>query len=145
MWQQLFGLTNAAALVGWAVLLLGPRRWVPVVRYAVVGFLCTVYVALLVALLAGWIDPVRDGPAAPLTDYSVRGLRSLFASDGGIVVGWTHYLAFDLFVGCWIADDADRRGVGRIAQAPVLLLTLMAGPAGPLAWMLLRRTALRGR
>ena len=133
MWQQLFGLTNAVALVGWAVLLLGPRRWFPVARYGAVGLLCAVYLALFVALLAGWVDPVRDGPTPPITDYSVKGLRALFASDGGVVVGWTHYLAFDLFVGCWIAERADARGVSRWVQAPLLLLTFMAGPAGLLA------------
>lgn len=138
MWQQLFGLTNVAALVGWALLLVGPRRVVPVIRYAVVGFLCTIYVALFIGLLKGWLDPVRDGPAPPF-DYSVAGLRAQFASDGGIVIGWTHYLAFDLFVGCWIADKADGRGIGRLAQAPVLLATFLAGPFGLLVWMLIAR------
>jgi hypothetical protein len=139
MWDQLFGVTNLAAVVGWLALLLGPQGWRPVVRYAVVGFLCAVYVLIFTALLAGWVDPVRDTPPGSLTDYSVRGLRNLFASDGGIVVGWTHYLAFDLFVGCWIADKADQRGVGRLARAPILFLTFMAGPAGLLAWFVVQR------
>ena len=142
MWQQLFGLTNVVALVGWAVLLFGPRRWLPVARYAAVGLLCVIYVALFVGLTSGWLDPVRDGPAGAF-EYSVAGLRRQFASDGAIVIGWTHYLAFDLFVGCWIAEDADRRGVRRWWQAPVLLLTFLAGPAGLLLWFALSR--LRGR
>jgi hypothetical protein len=141
VWEQLFSLTNAASLVGWAVLLLGSRRWLSVTRYAVVGFLCAVYVLLIVCLVAGVVDPVRDGPAPSILDYSVRGLRALFASDGGIVIGWTHYLALDLFAGCWIAEDADRRGVGRVAQAPVLLLTFFAGPLGLLIWFVWRRLA----
>ena len=143
MWDQLFGLTNLAALVGWAVLLAGPRRWLPLVRYAGVGFLCTIYFVLFAPLIGGLVDPVRDGAAPALSDYSVRGLRALFASDGGIVIGWTHYLAFDLFVGCWIAEKADGRGVGRLAQVPVLLLTFMAGPAGLLAWFVVQRTRRR--
>ena len=140
MWDQLFGVTNLAALSGWAMLLVGPRRWLPIVRYAVVGFLCAVCVLLFVGLSSGLLDPVRAGPAPSLADYSVRGLRALFASDGGIVVGWTHYLAFDLFVGCWIAEKADARGVGRVAQAPVLLATFMAGPLGLLTWFIVQRT-----
>lgn len=132
MWQQLFELTNAVALVGWTLLLLGPRRWLRWARYGAVGLLCATYVALLIALLAGWIDPGRTGPAPPF-QYSVAGLRAMFASDSAIVVGWTHYLAFDLFAGCWIAERASGRGVSRWVQAPVLLLTFMAGPAGLLA------------
>lgn len=139
MWQQLFGLTNAIALVAWAALLLGPRRWLPSICWAGVGLLCAVYAGLLVALLSGWVDPVRDGPAPAMTDYSVRGLRALFASDGGIVVGWTHYLALDLLAGTWIAEEADRRGVGRLTQAPILLLTFLAGPIGVLVWLVLSR------
>lgn len=140
MWQPLFGLTNAVALVAWALLIFGPRRCLPALRLAGVGLLCATYVALLVALVAGWVDPVRaPGAAASLTDYSVRGLRALFASDGVVVVGWTHYLALDLFAGCWIAEQADRRGVSRVVQAPVLFLTFMAGPAGLLLWFLLSR------
>lgn len=140
MWQQLFGLTNAVALVGWLLLVFAPRRRVlPVVRYGAVGLLCAVYAVLLVALVARWIDPVPGpGAVAGMSEYSVRGLRSMFASDGAIVVGWTHYLAFDLFVGCWIAEDADRRGIGRIAQAPILLLTFLAGPMGLLTYYVAR-------
>ena len=89
---------------------------------------------------AGW--PIRfalAGFAAPdLSDYSISGLRALFMSDAGIVIGWTHYLAFDLFVGTWIARDADGRGVGRIVQVPFLFVTLMAGPIGLLAWLIVR-------
>lgn len=140
MWQQLFGLTNGVALVAWALLILGPRRWLPAVRYAGVGLLCAAYVVLVVMLAGGLVDPVREpGTSGNLTGYSVRGLRALFASDGGIVLGWTHYLAFDLFAGSWIAEQADRRGFGRLAQAPVLLLTFLAGPAGLLLWFLLSR------
>ena len=62
MWDQLFGVTNLAALGGWAVLLAGPRRWLPWVRYAVVGFLCAVYVLLFAGLVSGLLDPVRAGP-----------------------------------------------------------------------------------
>lgn len=145
MWQQLFGLTNAVALIGWLLLILAPRRVLPPVRWAGVGLLCAIYVVLLAALMGGLVDPVREaGAPANFSDYSVRGLRALFRSDGGIVVAWTHYLALDLFVGCWIAEEADRRGLGRVAQAPILFLTFMAGPAGLLLYYLVA-VSRRGR
>jgi hypothetical protein len=144
VWQQLFGATNAVALVAWALLIAGPRRdWSrTAVLHAGAGLLAAIYAVLLVLLVAGLVDPVRDGPAPPLADYSVRGLRALFASDGGIVVGWTHYLALDLLTGWWIAGEADARGWRRGWQAPLLLLTFLAGPLGLLLHLLLRgRTA----
>lgn len=142
-WQSVFAITNAVALAGWLLLLLAPRRplTLSLVLYAGVGLLCLTYSALLVALVGGLVDPVRaPGAAASMTDYSVRGLRALFASDGGVTVGWTHYLALDLFAGLWIARDADGKGVGRVLQAPVLLLTFLAGPFGLLTWLALRGT-----
>ena len=90
-------------------------------------------------------DPARvAGAAVPdLTDYSIAGLRALFMSDGGIVLGWTHYLALDLFVGLWIGRDADAKGFSRLAQVPVLFATLMAGPIGLLVWLAVRERRAR--
>ena len=70
-------------------------------------------------------------------------MRTLFGSDAGLTLGWTHYLAFDLFVGLWIARDADPKGISRIIQAPVLLATFLVGPVGLLVWLIVREPAAR--
>lgn len=141
-WDWLFALTNLIALAGWLALALLPRRE-PVlagVLWAGVALLCLAYAVMFVGLMGGFADPVRDaaGPAPPFK-YSVDGLKSVFAARGAIVLGWTHYLAFDLFVGLWIARDADAKHVSRPLQVPFFFVTLMAGPIGLLAWLLLRR------
>ena len=147
MWQSLFVLTNVVAFACWAMLAFLPRR--PIVMASVlffgVGMLCLVYAGMFVTLFGGLADPVRVAGASPpdLTDYSVPGIRALFMSDGGIVLGWTHYLAFDLFVGQWIARDADNKGFNRLVQLPFLFLTLMAGPIGLLAWLMVRERRAR--
>ena len=151
-WPALFTLTNAVAFLAWALLVFGPRgaKTGAFILYLGVGLLCLAYTAMFVALFGGLADPVRVGGAGQpdLTHYSIEGLRALFMSDGGIVLGWTHYLAFDLFIGQWIAKDADYKGFSRIAQAPVLFFTLMAGPIGLLIWLVVRerraRNAARG-
>lgn len=146
-WPAIFVATNAIALAGWAALVFLPRR--PAVHslilYAGVAILCLAYAAMFVALFGGLADPGRvAGAVEPdLTDYSIEGLRALFMSDGGIVLGWTHYLAFDLFVGLWIGRDADAKGFSRLAQLPVLFLTLMVGPIGLLTWLLVRERRAR--
>jgi len=148
MWQTLFSFTNVVALAAWALLLLAPRKPAPLalVLYLGVGLLCAVYAATFVALFGGFADPVRDAGVPPpgLSDYSVEGLKPFFRSDGGIVVGWTHYLALDLFTGLWIARDADGKRFSRLAQAPVLLLTFLAGPLGLLLWLVARERRARG-
>jgi hypothetical protein len=149
MWQSLFVLTNVVAFACWAMLVFLPRR--PIVMASVlffgVGMLCLVYAGMFVALFGGLADPIRIAgtPAADITNYTLPGLRALFMSDGGIVLGWTHYLAFDLFVGQWIARDADNKGFHRLAQLPFLFTTLMAGPIGLLAWLMVRERRARAQ
>ncbi len=148
-WQSVFAVTNRIALVGWLLLLVAPRRPITLslVLYAAVGLLCLIYTVLFLALIGGFVDPVQaPGVQANLvTDYSVQGLRGFFASDGAVTVGWTHYLALDLFAGLWIARDADGKGVGRLVQALVLLATFLAGPRGLLIWLIAREPLARRR
>ena len=141
-WDLIFSLANAVALAGWILLAVLPRRplVLSTVLYLGVGLLCLVYFLLFIVSIGGLVDPHRlpGTPEPNLLDYSIAGRRPLFLSDGGIVIGWTHYLAFDLFAGLWIARDADAKGIGRLVQLPFLFMTLMAGPIGLLAWLSFR-------
>jgi hypothetical protein len=146
-WGTLFSLTNVVAIVGWAALAFLPRRpaVLSMILYTAVGLLCLAYLAMFVAAFGGLADPRRlAGVGEPdLLDYSISGLRALFMSDAGIVIGWTHYLAFDLFVGLWIARDGDSKGFSRWVQLPFLFLTLMAGPIGLVTWLVVREKRAR--
>jgi hypothetical protein len=98
------------------------------------------YATGLIGVVSGLIPNPQGGGA----DFStIAGVRSIFASDAGVTIGWTHYLAFDLFVGLWIARDGDAKSISRWAQAPVLFATLMAGPLGLLVWLGLREPIAR--
>jgi hypothetical protein len=149
MWSFLFTLTNVIAFAAWAMLAFLPRK--PMVMATVlffgVGLLCLAYAVIFVLLFGGIADPARvAGATMPdLTNYSIAGLRALFMSDGGIVLGWTHYLAFDLFIGQWIARDADNKGFHRLFQLPFLFLTLIAGPIGLLLWLAVRERRARAQ
>ncbi|MFM5884536.1 MAG: ABA4-like family protein [Novosphingobium sp.] len=146
MWPTLFTFTNAVAVIGWAALLFLPRAALvrSTVMYAGVGLLCLTYGVIFALLVSGSADPgLVAGADGAIKDYSIAGIRALFQSDGGIVLGWTHYLAFDLFTGLWIAADADNKGFGRISQAPFLIATFLAGPIGLGAWLLIRERRAR--
>jgi hypothetical protein len=75
---------------------------------------------------------------------SLAEVRRLFDVPGLLAAGWLHYLAFDLFVGAWIAERAGALGIPHLLVLPLLLLTFMFGPAGLLAFALLR-AVWRGR
>lgn len=144
MWDNIFSAANLIALAMWAVLIFLPRTpaLLSLVLYAGVGLLCLAYAAGIIGLTTGLLDP-DGGEAAPLDFGSIDSVRALFASDGGLTIGWIHYLAFDLFAGLWIARDADAKGFGRLIQIPVLLITLMAGPLGLLIWLMIRERRAR--
>lgn len=125
-WNGLFSVMSSAALLGWAVLIVAPRHWRTLAllpRYAVPGAIALIYVALIGAYFA----------SAGGGFGSIAEVRRLFASDPVLVAGWGHYLAFDLLVGTMLAERMDRAGVGRLLQAPVLLMIFLFGPAG---WLL---------
>ena len=60
MWQALFDITNAIALIGWALLILLPRREsvIYTVLYGAIGLLCATYLVMLVALVGNLVDPI---------------------------------------------------------------------------------------
>lgn len=135
-WATLFTLANLFALLAWIVLILGPRREAvfAILGEAVIGLLCFCYAVLLIYLMV-FASGSAEGP-----DFStIEGVQSIFATDAGIVLGWVHYLAFDLFVGLWIARTSDDIGLSRLAQAPILLATFLFGPFGLLIFLIVRR------
>ncbi len=142
-WATLFNAVNLLAMLAWAALILLPR-WpalLSAVLYLGVGLLCLIYATGLIGLLTGFLpNPGGSGGA----DFStIAGVRAIFATDAGVAIGWTHYLAFDLFVGVWIARDGDAKRIARLVQAPILLATFIAGPLGLGLWLLLREPAAR--
>lgn len=143
-WGLVFIAVNIVALIAWVMLIFLPRApaILSAVMYAGVGLLCLVYAVGLIGIVAGLI-PNDGGGEFDFT--SIEGVRAIFASDGGVTVGWTHYLAFDLFVGLWIARDADAKHFARLLQAPILLATLMAGPLGLFVWLVVRERRARGQ
>ncbi|MBS0482211.1 MAG: DUF4281 domain-containing protein [Proteobacteria bacterium] len=147
MWPALFTFTNGLAIVAWLALLLLPR--IALVRSAImfagVALLCLIYTVCFALVVSGSVDPVvTAGAGAVKSGFgSIPEVRAIFASDGGVVIGWTHYLAFDLFTGLWIAADADNKGYGRLIQVPFLAATFIAGPIGLFFWLLVRERRAR--
>ena len=131
--EQLFSVLNLVAMAGWLPLVFLPgRRWATaVVPVVVPALLAVVYVALVIVALPG-----SDGGFS-----SLAGVRTLFDNPWGLLAGWAHYLAFDLFIGGWEVRDAQRRGVPHLLVVPALVLTFLFGPAGLLLYLAIRSLA----
>jgi hypothetical protein len=131
--DAVFRAGNALALLGWIALAASPpsARWAPRARRIAGRALPLGFAVLYVAMLMVH-RPVQGGFG------SVAEVQALFAQPGPLVAGWLHYLAFDLFVGAWIAERAAALALPHVLVLPVLLLTFGFGPAGFLAFVLLR-------
>jgi hypothetical protein len=133
--DQIFGYGNLFALTGWAALLVA--LFIPPARKAAL-----LWAGLIVPLLFALAYIPLLATAHPKGSFSsIAGVRSLFQNDQALTAGWFHYLAFDLFVGTWIAREGIERislPLGRIVLIPVLGLTFMFGPAGFLLFNLLK-------
>ena len=133
-WESVFQVANQAAMAGWAVLVLAPRRWRPLQllpAYIIPAALSLGYFVLVAVYFAR-----ADGGYS-----SLAAVGALFESEPVRLAGWVHYLALDLFIGGWIAREAEVLGVARIIQAPILVATFLFGPVGLLAFLLLRVSA----
>lgn len=128
--ESWFSLASASVLPGWALLVLLPR-WRPglwIAGLALPAALSVLYATLFALHFGG-----SEGGFG-----SLREVATLFGDPWLLLVGWVHYLAFDLFVGAWEVRDAQRSALPHLAIVPVLILTFLAGPVGLLCYLLLR-------
>jgi hypothetical protein len=128
--DRLFSILNLITVAAWLPLVFLPRvRWTATLLPVVMPLLLAViYVVLVAATLA------RSGGGFS----SLAGVRALFDNPWALLAGWTHYLAFDLFIGGWEVRDAQRRGIPHLLIVPALVVTFLLGPAGLLLYLATR-------
>jgi hypothetical protein len=131
--ERLFSILNLVTMAAWLPLVFLPRaRWTATVVPVVMPvLLAVIYVGLVAATLA------RSGGGFS----SLAGVRTLFDNPWSLLAGWTHYLAFDLFIGGWEARDAREHGIPHLVIVPALVLTFLLGPAGLLLYLVIRWAA----
>ncbi len=93
--------------------------------------------ALLYAVL---VLPRLPEVLGAVANPDLAGVSALLGSPAGATIGWVHFLAFDLFVARWAYLDSRERNVNPFVIAPVLVLVLMLGPIGFLAYLAVRQT-----
>jgi hypothetical protein len=128
--EQLFSILTVITVAAWLPLVFLPRvRGTATLLPVVVPLLLSV---IYVVLVAGTLPGSQGGFS------SLAGVAALFDSPWVLLAGWTHYLAFDLFVGGWEVRDARRRGIPHPLIVPALVLTFLLGPAGLLLYLATR-------
>lgn len=133
----IFTIANFAALAAWIVLLFAPlRRGATVLAARVMAVALSASYLLFFALMLA-----RGGPAPDFG--TLEGVMAMLGRPEGALIGWIHYLAFDLWIGSWEVDEAGKRRLPHLLVIPCLVLTFMAGPVGLLAFLALRAVMAR--
>ena len=130
--EVMFGWAGQAAMIGWLILIFLPRRWPQLLfipRYLIPFGLSLLYAGLAFA----HFFTIEGGGYSSLDQ-----VKTLLSKDEMLLAGWVHYLAFDLFIGGWIAVEADKLGLNRLVQAPILVATFMFGPVGLALFLAMR-------
>ncbi|MHA7898818.1 MAG: ABA4-like family protein [Henriciella sp.] len=133
-WETGFIILNLMVLPAWALLLILPRS--NLTRTAVHSMLWPIVMGAIYAtsLIAAMVFGLSD----PDAGFTLSGVQALFSHPNGVILGWSHYLVFDLFVGAWIARDGQRRAIAHWKLIPCLLGAFLFGPVGLLLYAILR-------
>lgn len=131
MHEQLFQVVNTVALLSWVFLIIFPYKiW----SRKVLLFSVIIGLAALYLLLA-----IQHFDSSTFSNFnSLSGISSLFSDPINVLIGWIHYLAFDLLAGLYITKKAEQSGINRFLILPSLLFTFMMGPVGLLLFIVTR-------
>ncbi|MEY2928294.1 MAG: hypothetical protein RL367_2771 [Pseudomonadota bacterium] len=128
--ETIFSACQGLAMLGWLALALAPLS-----RHRLVWTARGVAALLALAYLTQMFTIVEPSGGS---FTSLAGITALFSKPGNVMLGWTHYLAFDLFVGSWEIEDAGKQGLPHWLMLIMLFLTLMIGPVGLLTYLAIR-------
>lgn len=125
--ELLFKALNYIVLLPWFLLIFLPQwkgtQWMIEWKLPIV-FLAIVYTWLLLADF--WMGPQGSG----IDFTSLQSIQAAFGRQEVMLIGWVHYLAFDLLVGMWESVDAQKNRLPHVLLIPCLILTLLYGPMG---------------
>ena len=129
--ESIFSAANLLALGGWIALLVAPRT--RLVTWHLAGLAIPAALAALYAVLLALHAPGAEGGFS-----SLAAVAALFRTEGVLLAGWVHYLAFDLFIGAWICRRGAAEGMNPWLVRLCLPPTFLAGPVGLLLFLGLR-------
>lgn len=133
--SNLFNVATYIALSAWVVLVFLPT-WqfgeIYVVSIAS-ALLCALY-----AFLLFFGKRYDEGAKVGGSFWTLEGVVRLFKTPRAVLIGWVHYLAFDMIIGLFILKNAQHYGISHWLIVPCLFLTLMFGPVGLFLYLLIR-------
>jgi len=135
--ETVFLLSNLVVMPFWLLMIAFPKWRITqtiMQSWAIIAFLLVCYLVMLFSKFDGVVMLFTQMP-------ELHHIMSLLGSREGAVIGWIHFLAFDLFVGRWIYLTSRTENRSVWVMGPILFFTLMLGPVGLLMFLMLQRIA----
>jgi len=125
-----FQIVNTIVLPAWLVLIFFPKKaWRNTAIYTFAMAMSLVY-TYYVASGLGELD---------MESFStLEGIKAMFTTDVAVLTGWVHYLVFDLLVGNWVLNNAQKHKINHYLIIPCLLLCFIFGPVGFLLYSIIK-------
>jgi hypothetical protein len=125
--------------------ILAMTAWLPLIFFPNAPFTeqyAISVVGALLAILYGYLlifgKKYDEGVKYRGSFKDLDGVINLFKSPRSVLIGWIHYLAFDVIIGLYIVKNSQHYGINHWVIVPCLFLTFMLGPLGLLTYLLLR-------
>lgn len=130
--DSIFELANTSVLIPWLLLIILPRwRWT---QYLVIAGGFSILLGALYVMLF-----LQQSSDFDFSNFgSLKGVTQLFSDPNLVLIGWIHYLAFDLFVGAWEVNNAQKIGISHWLVIPCLIFTFMLGPTGLVIYFIIK-------
>ena len=68
----------------------------------------------------------------------IENLYSLFLNENFLLIFWIHFLALNLFLGCWTATDSIKYNISKILTGICLIFIYFTGPLGFIVYWFIR-------
>ena len=118
-------------MIGWLILIVLPM-WHSSDKF-IIGIIVTLFAIIYTYYI------VTNISAIDMKSFgSLKGVTALFTNPLAVLIGWVHYLAFDLMAGLFIKKNSLKYGISHWLVIPCMLLTFMFGPVGLLLYLLIR-------
>ena len=135
--EMIFMWLNLGVLPFWFVLIVFPQSQICKV------FIISIFPFFILSLAYGYLlylsfnegyDFIRNFELY----LGLDAISNLFTYKAFTILFWLHFLAMNLFCGCWIVKDSQKFGINKILLSFPLLITYFIGPIGLTLYWIIR-------
>ena len=135
-YENIYLITNCGVLPFWLLLLISPNG--NLTKFLVHSIISPLLLSVAYAYVAYKI--YLDGNILESFNlyFGLENLYAVYSNEAFLLIFWLHFLCLSLFIGSWIARDAQKYMVPRFLIIFSLIVTYFSGPVGLVFYWFIR-------